>query len=179
MSLFSNKLDPGEEVIVVIRKHWIVFALQALLLGAAALMPLVIAFVLPSTAAEALMQLGIQATFLVFLYTLYVLMLWLLMFIAWTNYFLDAWVVTNRRVIDIDQRNLFYRDIITVMLEKIQDATVEVRGLFATVCGFGTLILHTAGDNPDIVIRFASHPQYAKDRIIEAQQSAVHRRDGI
>lgn len=168
--MFSKQLDEGEKIIVVIRKHWLVFALQAFCLILFMIAPLIAVVFLPASAGDALLQLGIHTDFLLLCYVLFVLFLWMLLFILWTTYFLDAWVVTNRRIIDIDQRTLFYRDITTLMLEKIQDVTVEVRGILATLFGYGKLILHTAGDSDDIVINLAAHPQYAKDRIIACQE---------
>lgn len=173
--MISDRLDPNERVVTVIRKHWFMFAIQMFIIALAAAFPLVAATFIPSTAAESLAALGMTSAYLVFLYLLWVLMCWNLAFISWTTYYLDTWIVTNRRVIDIDQQALFRRKVTTLMLEKIQDMTVEVDGLFQTLFGFGTIILHTAGaEDPDIVIRYAAHPQYAKDRILESQhQSAV------
>jgi uncharacterized membrane protein YdbT with pleckstrin-like domain len=170
--LLSKELAKNEKVLVVVRKHWLIFSIQAFFLGLAALAPLVIAAFIPSGAGDSLVELGVSVNFLLLLYVLYVLQIWNFIFIAWTNYFLDMWVVTNHRVINIDQRNLFYRDMTTLMIEKIQDVTVEVRGVLATLFGFGKLTLRTAGEGEDISIRFAAHPQYAKDMIIEAQEGA-------
>ncbi len=172
--MISDRLDPNEEVVTVIRKHWFMFAIQVFILSVVALFPLLAALFIPATAFESLSQIGASSTFLVFLYMLWVLMTWNLAFISWTTYYLDTWIVTNRRIIDIDQRALFQRKVTTLMLEKIQDMTVDVDGLFQTLFGFGTLILHTAGaEDPDIVIRYAAYPQHAKDRILECQRHAL------
>lgn len=175
--MISDRLDPNEHVLTVIRKHWFMFAAQGFMLILVALMPLFIASFVPQQGIDSLATLGARGTFLTFLYTLWVLAVWNLAFIAWTNYYLDTWIVTNRRIIDIDQRGLFKRKVTTLMLERIQDITVDMDGLVPTLMGFGTLTLHTAGaENPDIVIRFAAHPQYAKDRILAGQHTALARK---
>jgi uncharacterized membrane protein YdbT with pleckstrin-like domain len=170
--MFGKELSENEKILVVVRKHWLIFAVEAFLLILAALAPLVVAALVPAGTAQALMNIGVSINFLLLVYVLYVLQLWTFIFIAWTTYFLDVWVVTNHRIINIDQRTLFFRDMTTLMIEKIQDVTVEVRGVFATIFGFGKLTLRTAGENEDISLRFAAHPQYAKDMIIEAQEGA-------
>jgi hypothetical protein len=179
--IFSRELDRDEKVVVIIRKHWLIFFLHTLLFAGVALLPLVAYSFTPPQIIETI-QVLVPGSVALFIYLLMVLFLWLLVFIDFTTYHLDVWIVTNRRIIDINQKTLFARDTITLMLEKIQDATVEVRGLMATLFNYGTLIIHTAGENPDIVIRYAANPQYAKDKILEVERIASSRRgssDGI
>ena len=179
--MFSRQLDTGEKTIVVIRKHWFMFALQAFLLSLLAIAPVLAVPFIPKEAGEALATLGVSEQFLLLMYVLFLLGIWVLGFISWTVYYLDTWIVTNRRVIDVNQKALFVREITNLMLEKVQDVTVEVNGILPTLFGFGTLTLHTAGENTDIVIRFAAHPQYARDRIMECQRFASQneRRDTV
>ena len=176
--MIKNKLDEGEEVVVIIRRHWILFASRALMIFVIAVLPL-IGYGLPPLMLESIAELvSGQAAF--FIYLLFLLFLWTLIFIDFTMYHLNIWIVTNRRIIDVHQRSLFERDTITLMLEKIQDATVEVHGLFATMFNYGTLIIHTAGVNTDITIYAAANPQFAKDRILECERMASEgRRDGV
>lgn len=179
--MISKQLDTGEVTVTVIRKHWIIFFFRTLFLALVAIAPLVAYAFIPAEVVFSLSQL-ISGTWALFAYMLFVLFLWLAVFIDLTTYHLDVWVVTNRRIIDIEQRTLFARDTTTLMLEKIQDATVEVRGLLATIFNYGTLIIHTAGENPDIVIHFASDPVSAKDKILESERSVVSRKgasDGL
>jgi hypothetical protein len=172
--MISKHLDQNEHIVIVLRKHWFMFALQVFVLVLGVIAPLGLAAFIPPEAVESLAQLNINSTFMVFLYTLWVLALWNIGFIAWTNYFLDTWVVSNRRIVDVDQQALFRRKVTTLMLEKVQDITIDTQGIFATLLGFGTMVLHTAGaENPDIVIRYAAHPQYAKDRILDVQRKAM------
>lgn len=178
--MFSSRLDSSEQIIVTIRKHPLVFCLQILVLFFGALIPLVFTVLAPENVRLAFAGLFATGVFLVFAYVIWVLLLWMSAFVLWTNYFFDMWVVTNRRIIDIDQRTLFYREITTLMLEKIQDITVEIPGVLATLFGYGTLIIHTAGENKDIVIHFANNPQEAKDKILACQERAVqHRSDFV
>ena len=172
--MISKQLDIGEVTIAVIRKHWVVFFLRALFVALGMVAPLVAYAFIPAEALTALSEI-ISGAWALFVYMLFVLFLWLVIFVDFTTYHLDVWVVTNRRVIDINQRTLFSRDTTTLMLEKIQDATVEVRGLLATVFNYGTLIIHTAGENPDIVIHYASDPIRSKDKILACERSAAAR----
>lgn len=51
-------------------------------------------------------------------------------------------IVTDQRVIDVDQKSLFHRTVSEAELRNIQDATVEVKGILPTMFNFGTVHIH-------------------------------------
>lgn len=174
-------VERGETIRVVIRKHWLVFALKALTLVFAALLPLMVLAFLPTGALEAFEAIPRATEVATFLYLVWLIVLWMLCFIMWTNYYLDVWIVTDKRLIDIDQKALFRREVTTTRIEKIQDVTVEVSGVLATLFHFGNLTIHTAGENRDIIIRNAMRPSEAKEGILQAHSAALEegRRDFV
>jgi len=54
------------------------------------------------------------------------LFIWLTFFIIWIDYYFDIWIVTNRRIVNIEQNGLFNRKTSELELEKIQDVTTDV-----------------------------------------------------
>lgn len=54
-------------------------------------------------------------------------------------------IVTNKRVIRIEQKAFFKYETAETSLEKIQDISVKIEGLFATFLNFGTIEIQTAG----------------------------------
>jgi hypothetical protein len=60
-------------------------------------------------------------TLFAFFFILWVLTLWIFFFLDWTKYYLDVWYVTQKRIIIIDQKALFDREISNVRFDKIQD----------------------------------------------------------
>jgi len=58
---------------------------------------------------------------------------------------LDHWIITDRRIIVIDQIRFFQRNVSIFRLERLQDIEFNVSGLIATVLNFGTLKAQTAG----------------------------------
>lgn len=166
------RLEEGEKLLVVIRKHWLVFILTALAIGFGALLPLLAVSFLPPGTLEVIFVSANASSAGAFLYYCWLLGLWILLFVSWTTYFLDVWVVTDRRIVDIDQKTLFRRGMITARIEKIQDITVEVHGVLETLFGYGKMIIFTAGDNPDFIIENAAHPYDAKEKILWAHMKA-------
>jgi hypothetical protein len=103
-------LLPGEHVIVGMRKHWLVFLLQifGMLLGGVVpflLMPMYSTFF--SGLYSSLGQSKFDALVLFFL-SGWLIVLLCGFFIALTGYYLDILIVTNQRLIDVDQVSLFF-----------------------------------------------------------------------
>lgn len=167
--------DHGESITVIIRKHWLVYIMRVLILAAAGALPLVLALFLPLAFREQIMTYESADEILTAVFLSWLLFLWVSAFVQWTNYYLDIWIVTDKRVIDVNQRSLFHRDITSLRLEKIQDVTVDVSGALATLFSFGTLTIHTAGDHEDIVIRNVQNPARAKDQVMAGHARAMEK----
>jgi hypothetical protein len=65
-------------------------------------------------------------------------------FAIWTHYYLDLWIVTDRRIILIDQIRFFNRNVSIFRLERLQDIKFSVKGIVATLLNFGTVKAQTA-----------------------------------
>jgi uncharacterized membrane protein YdbT with pleckstrin-like domain len=92
---------------------------------------------------------------------------------VWTNYYLDVWTVTNKRLITVDQRGLFNRETGSFRLERLQDVNVSVRGILATLIGYGDLQAETASEDRDFVARGIPDPQELKALILKASDSVT------
>jgi hypothetical protein len=64
--------------------------------------------------------------------------------LAWTNYLLDLWVITDRRIIVIEQVAFFNRKVGNFRLERMQDIKVTISGIIPTLLNYGTLKAQTA-----------------------------------
>lgn len=64
------------------------------------------------------------------------------------TFYLDLVIITNDRLIDIEQPSLFARTISEVDLYQIQDVTSEIDGIFPSIFNYGDLIIQTAGTVP-------------------------------
>ncbi len=154
-----------EKFIAEVRRHWFVFALESAGALSAALIPAGLLYFLLSLSGQAmtsrLFYLGL------FFYLLWLLFVWLYFFLAWTDYYLDVWIITDRKIIDIDQKGLFHREISSFRLDHIQDVTIETTGFIETLLKFGRLHIHTAGDGHDFVLEAAANPEVAKQIILD------------
>ena len=68
-------------------------------------------------------------------------------FLSW---FFNVNIVSNKRVIDIDFYNLIYREVTDAEVEKIQDVTHKMGGIFGLIFNYGDVVIQTAGAKPEI-----------------------------
>lgn len=171
------QLLEGEKVIVGIRKHWFVFFIEAIGLFIAALVPFALLPFAERFFPEAVAAVGVTQfeNAIVFFAAAWLILLTMVFFVIFTNYYLDMLIVTNQRLIDIDQIALFSRDVATMPLHNLEDVKVEELGIFATLFKFGNLHIQTAAETKEVVIRGIRHPERAKDWVMNAYQQAIAR----
>ncbi|MDP2704369.1 MAG: PH domain-containing protein [bacterium] len=167
------ELYKDEKVVAEMRRHWFVIASEGILLGAAAIAPLFAFFIL-----REFVPIQLPSSALFFFYSVFLFLLWILFFVAWTNYYLDVLVITNQRIIDVEQVSLFSRDNVSVPLENIQDVKVEVFGILPSLLDYGNLSVQTAGESREVVISRIAHPHKARERIMGQNHTVPPKRDG-
>ncbi|MES2213635.1 MAG: PH domain-containing protein [Patescibacteria group bacterium] len=162
-------LDEGEHVLIEVRKHWFLFAIQAfgLLIGGFApfIFLTAVNVFIPELVHSILLPGNTSALFL-FFYSLWLLFLWISFFVEWTKYYLDVWYVTEKRIIDVQQKRIFDREISNIRFDKVEDITVEIAGFLSTYLDFGTIKVQTAGEiDSDFTMTMVRNPNQVRDII--------------
>jgi hypothetical protein len=86
--------------------------------------------------------------------------------VHWFLYSSNLAIVTDQRVIDVDQKSLFHRTVSEATLDKIQDATVEVKGVLPTMFNYGTVHVQTAGAQEVLDLDWIPDPFTVQQRIL-------------
>lgn len=136
-------LAPKETILLVMRRHWIVFLGPTTVFLVLLLAPPVFLTVVPRYIVF-LRTPGLEPV-LEWLLALYLMGLSAYLFVRWLDYYLDVWIITDHRIIDIEQRRLFHREVSELPLDRVQNVTVEVPGFLATMLRFGNVKVETAG----------------------------------
>jgi uncharacterized membrane protein YdbT with pleckstrin-like domain len=87
-----------------------------------------------------------------------------------TDYYLDTWIVTNERVIDIEHRGLFSRTMSELRLGQIQDVTSETHGFLQTFLTYGDVHIQTAAGRARFNFKKIDNPDDVKHKIIALVQ---------
>ncbi len=156
-------LRSGEYLVSIMRKHWFVLFMRVI--------PFKILFLLPFGALAVIPATGMsdaQIATIVFFGAFWMLVLLMIIFTIWTNYYLDIWIVTNQRIMDIEQKTLFNREVKTLRMETVQDVQTDKVGVFQEFLDFGTLRVQTAGTGgTDAKIVGIPKPSYERNIIME------------
>jgi hypothetical protein len=143
------QLEPGEKIMIAVRKHWLVFVAELFPFAIFALLPLFVPLALsyiPQIPGSIEANLSLGNSWVRLFLGLWWLLMWVGAFNTFTRYFLDQWVITTTRIVDIDQFGFFRRKVSSFLLNHVQDVTTDVRGFLPTIIGFGTLRVQTASD---------------------------------
>ena len=101
---------------------------------------------------------------------------WTSTFIAFSNYYLDVLIVTDERVLHIDQHGPFSRTVSDLRLSRIQDVSIEQHGLLPTLIHFGDIHIQTAGEAPNFRFTSVPRPASVKETIMQAHRAALAKR---
>ena len=171
-----NKLHfPGqrenEKVEMVIRKHKISLLRSFLYLLLMITVPWIVFYIVAPIAFSFLVQAPYSKLFLL-LSLIYYLFIWLFVFIAWIDYYYDLWLITDQRLLDIEQKGFFSRVVSELDIKRIQDITSEVHGILPTLFGFGSIHIQTAGEKNRFVLESVSHPVTVRRKIVGIYEKA-------
>jgi hypothetical protein len=158
--------EEGEVLVAKVHRHWWFIFLRVVGLAFLALAPLAAYALLARLNILALTGSGIIS--IITLAALWALTLWALFWQFWTTYYMDIWVVTNRRIIDIDYQRLFDRNIAILRLDRVQDVTTHMSGILPTLLKYGSVVVQTAGSDKEFVIDQIAHPEQLRDAISSA-----------
>lgn len=140
--LFPSQQEE-ETIYLVVREHWFHFFLKLLvwLFFAAAL----ILFNRYVPAYVPLMFDGRAGMITHLFIQVYTLFLALSLFLIYIFYYLNIQIITNIRVVDIDQVGLFSHVVSELHIDKIEDVTSQTNGVFGTIFNYGDVYVQTAG----------------------------------
>jgi len=110
---------------------------------------------------------------------MFILTMLLFLFLSWMEYYLDVTIVTNLRVIDIEQLTLFRRNTSSADLDSIQDVRAEIEGFFGSYFNFGVVYIQTAGEAPNFILRNLPNPSYVARQISNISSGHFPHKEGL
>lgn len=162
-----------EHVIIMLRRHWIIWykyigqliLFNALPVGIFTFFVYVLQIELPNQ--------GPGYISMVMLVSFYYLGVWLMYFHQFVDYRLDVWILTDQRIVNIEQQGLFDRIIAELNIYKVQDVTSEVHGHAQTFLDYGNVYVQTAGEKQRFVFQNIPHPEEVARLVTRANDAAL------
>ncbi len=167
--LFPSQ-KPDEKIIMLRRRHWLIAAKIIVRYGLFLLAPIILYLISNNflTFVEARLEQSYLTGPLITLFlSLYYALTWVLFWYAWIDYYLDVWIITDKRVVNIKQQGLFSRSISEAKLYRIQDVQAEVHGLLPTFFHFGNVTIQTAGNETFAIFEQIPSPYETSREILK------------
>lgn len=157
-----------EKIVYFLRRDTIVFIKQAILFVFLLAIPFGLYYFV-QTSFPMLPENSIVYPLLVILMSVYFLTVWLVFFTSFIDYYLDFWIVTDDRILNVEQ-HLFARTISELDLYKIQDVTGESMGFLQTMFNYGNVYVQTAGEVERFIFEEVPNPREVARKIMELSE---------
>jgi hypothetical protein len=159
-SLFIRHLEDDEPLYIAVHKHWVVGVRHLLLPGSALLASWTLLYFAPITpVAYAVLVLDTP------------LALWT--FRNFLNYFLDAWLITDRSVIDVEWHGFLHRTSTRIDYSSIEGVSYEIKGVLGTMFRYGTVTIERVGTGALVSIRDVKKPRDVESAILACQDACI------
>ncbi len=154
-----------ERIEIVARRHPITFFPVLGLFLLITLLPVFLYFFLLSLFTDTIYRTPVWQI-IVLVASTYYLSVCLFFYSYFVEFYLDLWIITNDRMLDVAQISLFARRIAEVDLYQIQDITSEVKGFIPSLFDYGSVTIQTAGPVPKFILMDVPHPDDLRQLIL-------------
>ncbi len=138
-----ENMRPWEKEIMTIRRHWIVYVFLGIYFLSAVILTIVLYYIFWFNTLTNISMIVLWLFFSLFLY------------IEWLNHELDMYVVTNNRVIWIDQISFLNRTVSECNLWQVQEVNSKTSWLLANIFNYWTLSIQTAWNKTTLRMDFS------------------------
>ena len=161
----------NEEIKLILRKHPISLLPHFMYISLMFFLPIAFYIILVPALFPAFLNAPYNKLFII-LSLIYYGFIWIIAFTIWVDYYLDVWIITNERLLDIEQIGFFNRVVSELDLKRIQDITSRVYGMLPTMFGFGNIQIQTAAEENKFEMKAIPHPVTARRQITKLYREA-------
>lgn len=166
--------EADEKIVLVLHKHWLVFVRSVAIFVLLGGVPFAVAAIWLRMTDWLLLPGSLGHTLIIMAGGLYFLFIWILIYDAWLSYYLDVFIVTNKRIVDIEQSGLFGRTVAEQRLYRVQDVSSTTQGVLATMFRYGNVYIQTAGKNDRFIFEHVPNPDKVTRTILTLTDQAAH-----
>ncbi len=148
----TSFLKQNEIIMMILHRHWIVLVFKVIYI-----LFMVVSSIVILLFRTPLIELIGWSLFWGWI-SIYWIVFLTFIFISWINDELDLFVITNERIIGIEQLTALSRKVSETWLDRIQEVDAKVSGVFPTIFWYGEVHIYTASENSNMVVEFAPDP---------------------
>lgn len=177
----TRELFPGqdidEKIYIAVREHPIILIMKILVW----LLLVVVLIMFRRYAPESLPQIfeGQTGIIVAIFEQIYLMFLIMALFIIFVIYYLNLYIVTNMRIVDIDQIGLFKHQVSILNIAQIEDVSSETTGILGNLFDFGTINIQTAGAKERFEFNNVPRPARLSKIIIDLFEQQQGHKPGV
>src|SRR3989344_6849894 len=157
---FQRHLEDDEPLYLIIHKHWFLSVKELSLPVLAFIGTLILGFIAPITPVFAILLMIDVGIFVWF-------------FRNFLDYYLDALLITDRAVIDVELHGWFHRESTRIEYSSIEGVSYEIKGIFGTLLQYGTITIERIGSGSVLEIEKVKNPRDVESAILACQTACL------
>lgn len=162
--LFPSQLA-DEKIVIIVREHWFRLVAKIVLIAVLSLIPTV--FKLLLVGSSILDTSNTAGAIVATLSAVYYLALLVALFIVFVLYYLNLHIVSENRIVDIEQTGLLFHEVSELNIETIEDVSSQTKGVIGNLLNYGTVYIQTAGAQEKFEFDNVPHPETIAKIILE------------
>lgn len=163
--------EPDEKILLFVRRHlntnihWVFISIIL------ASIP-VFLFVFRDNLSS-LLLLGLPQRFIVVLTLFYYLVIITYLFVNYITWYFNLFLITNKRIIEVNYADLVYKNVSATKLTLIQDASYKQVGVLRSFFDYGDVLLQTAGSLDNFSFEAVPKPE----KVVQIVEKLIGKRD--
>ncbi|HNR53251.1 MAG TPA: PH domain-containing protein [Candidatus Dojkabacteria bacterium] len=151
--------EKGEQVVLIIRSHWIVTVPYFFLAILVFILPFILASLMPTFFSSIALLIS-----LVIISLLVSLGIVVSTFVKW---FYTVHIITDQKVVDLDFTSIMNHSMAEAQLERIEDVTHKQLGAIGSIFDVGSVYIQTAGAQNEIEFTNVPRPRDVQDILFD------------
>lgn len=151
--------EKGEQVVLIIRSHWIVTVPYFFLAILVFILPFILASLMPTFFSSIALLIS-----LVIISLLVSLGIVVSTFVKW---FYTVHIITDQKVVDLDFTSIMNHSMAEAQLERIEDVTHKQLGAIGSIFDVGSVYIQTAGAQNEIEFSNVPRPRDIQDILFD------------
>lgn len=160
--LFKRHLEDDEDVSMIVHKHWLIGIKFLFWPSASFLFSWFVLFAVYEVRALVLITA---------LWSIGSLVWWMRSFF---DYYLDAWIITNQGIIDLEWHGWFRRQSARILFSDIQGVSYEIQGVLGTMLRYGIVSVEKISTGSMISLSHVSQPRRVESLILKNMEAYLH-----
>lgn len=161
--------EAQEKIILLLRQHPIV--------NLKWIFPVILMLIVPSIVSHYAFLSFLPGGFRLILLLFWYLLTLTISLLGFLNWYFNVEFITDERIVDIDFYNLIYKEVSDANIDKVQDVTYKMGGIFRTLFNYGDVFIQTASEVPNFDFLSVPNPdkvaKLLQDLKMEEEQEAL------